>query len=270
MQPPKKNKTINSLEYYIQQYNGLIYKMARKYVRGHQVELEDLVQEGRIGLAMAVRDFDETRSSDFQTYAMYRIMGKMYEYCVVNDSIVYVPIHICKSSVHVKKIISAAERDIDAMLTQSEIIDIVLTETHPSEKKLSSQAREDIRNLKRKLSNIARNSRVSYKDLARKALDSIMHVIPDDGSVIDDKIHHTLDSSIESSEFLNKMRPEIGERAYVTLTLWCLGLTLKEIAVELYSRGLTKKEISRQAVKASLKTYSVLAQDVLKGLRGEQ
>ncbi len=43
------------------------------------VELEDLVAYGQVGLAEAARDFNPARGSRFSTYAYYRIRGAIYD-----------------------------------------------------------------------------------------------------------------------------------------------------------------------------------------------
>ncbi len=85
------------LEEHMVEYHKLILKMARRYVRS-RVEYADLVQEALYGLMLAERDFDPSRSTDFHTYAIYRMKGKMYEYCIANDSPIYVPTHVAKAA----------------------------------------------------------------------------------------------------------------------------------------------------------------------------
>ena len=43
------------------------------------VELEDLVAYGQVGLAEAAKEFDPSRGSRFSTYAYYRIRGAIYD-----------------------------------------------------------------------------------------------------------------------------------------------------------------------------------------------
>jgi RNA polymerase sigma factor (sigma-70 family) len=51
---------------------GLVHSVAREY-RGRGVALEDLVQEGTVGLVRAVDKFDPSRGLKFSTYAMWWI-----------------------------------------------------------------------------------------------------------------------------------------------------------------------------------------------------
>jgi RNA polymerase primary sigma factor len=51
---------------------GLVYALAKRY-RGRGVPFEDLVQEGTLGLARAVEQFDPRRGAKFSTYAVWWI-----------------------------------------------------------------------------------------------------------------------------------------------------------------------------------------------------
>lgn len=44
------------------------------------VEIDDLIQEGVIGLLNAIENYDPTKGASFITYAMKRIKGAMYDY----------------------------------------------------------------------------------------------------------------------------------------------------------------------------------------------
>jgi RNA polymerase sigma factor FliA len=43
------------------------------------IELDDLIAYGQLGLVEAARDFDPTRGNQFSTYAYYRIRGAIYD-----------------------------------------------------------------------------------------------------------------------------------------------------------------------------------------------
>lgn len=62
----------------LEQYNPLLYKLARPY-RTHS-HYEDILQEGRIALCEAARRFDESRGYQFSTYATPRIRGAISHY----------------------------------------------------------------------------------------------------------------------------------------------------------------------------------------------
>jgi RNA polymerase sigma factor (sigma-70 family) len=63
------------------------------------IDLEDLKQEGLIGLARANRDFDESRSVDFRIFALYKIKDAMREFITTQASNIRVPQYI-KDTIH--------------------------------------------------------------------------------------------------------------------------------------------------------------------------
>lgn len=65
----------------IKRYESLIRKFAIKYAHGWSVEIEDLVQEGRIAVALAVRDYDPSKGAAFITFAYTRIRASM-QHCL--------------------------------------------------------------------------------------------------------------------------------------------------------------------------------------------
>ncbi len=60
----------------INQYQGLIYKIAKKF---YNVELNDLYQAGCIGLIKASRKFNKEQNNNFMSFAYISIFGEMYE-----------------------------------------------------------------------------------------------------------------------------------------------------------------------------------------------
>jgi RNA polymerase sigma factor for flagellar operon FliA len=56
---------------------ALAWKIHQKVQR--QVDLEDLIGYGQLGLALAARDFDPSRGGQFSTYAWYRVRGAIFD-----------------------------------------------------------------------------------------------------------------------------------------------------------------------------------------------
>ncbi|HVW38566.1 MAG TPA: sigma-70 family RNA polymerase sigma factor [Pirellulales bacterium] len=65
----------------IEESQGLVRALAWKIHRGlpSNVDVDDLIGYGQIGLAEAARDFDPSRTGAFSTYAYYRIRGAIYD-----------------------------------------------------------------------------------------------------------------------------------------------------------------------------------------------
>ena len=56
---------------------SIAWKIHQKVPRN--VELDDLIGYGQVGLAEAARDFDQSRETQFTTYAYYRIRGAILD-----------------------------------------------------------------------------------------------------------------------------------------------------------------------------------------------
>ncbi len=70
-----------AIEQRIEKCQGLVRSIASRIHRKvpPQVELDDLIAYGQVGLAESARDFDPARGSQFSTYAYYRIRGAVYD-----------------------------------------------------------------------------------------------------------------------------------------------------------------------------------------------
>jgi RNA polymerase sigma factor for flagellar operon FliA len=70
-----------SAEQLIEDSQGLVRFLAKQIHRRapQQVELDDLIGYGQIGLAEAARDFDPSQNIKFTTFAYYRIRGAIHD-----------------------------------------------------------------------------------------------------------------------------------------------------------------------------------------------
>jgi RNA polymerase primary sigma factor len=68
----------------------LVYSVARRY-RCRTHSLEDLVQEGILGLMLAVERFDETRGCRLSTYALHWIRQSIARAAEQNDRLIHMP-----------------------------------------------------------------------------------------------------------------------------------------------------------------------------------
>lgn len=64
---------------------NLVVQVAHKYTRTKSV-MDDLIQEGNIGLFEALEKFDLGRNCKFATYAVYFVRGRMVQFLMENSS----------------------------------------------------------------------------------------------------------------------------------------------------------------------------------------
>ncbi len=75
------------LENIILSHLRLVHKLARQYSYSN-TEIDDLIQEGTIGLIKAAQNFDSTKGFRFSTYARWWVRSAILEYRVQNHSLV--------------------------------------------------------------------------------------------------------------------------------------------------------------------------------------
>lgn len=82
-----KDKDERAFAQLMQSYLRLVVKVALGY-RGYGLPIEELVQEGNIGLMQAINRFDPDRGFRLSTYAMWWIKAHVQEYILNNWSMV--------------------------------------------------------------------------------------------------------------------------------------------------------------------------------------
>lgn len=85
-----------------QQNKGFIYKTAKKY--SQYVEMDDLLQEGYLGLCEAVRHYEPEQGTLFMTYAAFWIKQQIYRYVENCCSVVRISSGTRGEVLHYKKI----------------------------------------------------------------------------------------------------------------------------------------------------------------------
>jgi RNA polymerase sigma factor (sigma-70 family) len=231
------------VEKHLASYQRLIYKMARKYVR-NRVEFDDLIQEALYGLMLACRDFDPSRSDK-----------KMYEYCIGNESPIYIPTQVAKAASYVKQMQRLLDREPYLFDKAGSIEEIISTEKHVEEENINPAAAADLKELKRKLGNIANNSKTAYSQLARLAMESLSMIVSDEVLAKCPKETDLVEDIVANQEVVDQLRETLGEKKYTVISMRAEGWNLRQISEELEKLGYVNKQggrITRQAVKAIL------------------
>jgi RNA polymerase primary sigma factor len=98
----------------------LVVSQARRY-QGHGLPMEDLVQEGMLGLIRAVEKFDWRRGFKFSTYGTLWIRQAIQRGLQNHGRTIRVPVHVAQRQVKVRKIESELNTKLGREPTDDEI-----------------------------------------------------------------------------------------------------------------------------------------------------
>jgi len=99
-----------ALEALIEANCRLITKVARRY-RCRSYSREDLIQEGILGLILAIERFDTTRGFRLSTYAMHWVRQSIARAVEQNDRLIHVPMHATSD---VRRLVKARDEKVSA------------------------------------------------------------------------------------------------------------------------------------------------------------
>jgi RNA polymerase primary sigma factor len=83
----------------------LVVYVAKKH-KGHNIPIEDLIQEGNLGLLKAIERFDWSKGFRFSTYAMWWIKQAISQYVLKRKKIIRLPAYVASAQ---KKMIEAVD-----------------------------------------------------------------------------------------------------------------------------------------------------------------
>jgi RNA polymerase sigma factor (sigma-70 family) len=245
----------------LKQYIRLVLVIARKYVR-QNVDYEDLIMCGIIGLIEAVRNFDPSRSNNFSAYAITRMKGRMYEFCISNLTSISVPTHVGKTKVYAERMTRMLDQEPYLFAHDISTNEIICTWEHPAENEINVKIKEEIRKIKGMVFKIANNSKTSYEELVKLAYKSMVTEIG--GDEISEFAMCTssndIETEVEVREITEKLRETMGDKKTTILMLHHQNYNNEDIAEELFDQNLTSRRISRQAVRGLLKNAEKKAQ----------
>lgn len=94
---------IKSRNIIIEKNQRLIYSVASKSFRPKNVEIEDMISYGNIGLIKAIEKFDPTKGYKFSTYAFWWIRQSINRHSGEDGRVVYVPDYIVVKANRLRK-----------------------------------------------------------------------------------------------------------------------------------------------------------------------
>lgn len=115
---------VHAREQLVGLYKGLIAKIANAY-QVNDYEKSDIVQEGTIGLLVALQKYDSSRDIKFSTYATWWIRGKMQQYFESNYRSIRLPRNIELQIKKAQKAYTSLQQELERAPTIAEISELM-------------------------------------------------------------------------------------------------------------------------------------------------
>lgn len=179
---------------------GLVYAAAKKKIKNHSCfTVEDLVQEGVIGMIKSIEKFDVTKNTSFSTYAYYWISQQMDRAIMNNGYLIRLPAYIYEK-------LSTISRIENSFLTQNEEIDV---EVLCNQTNITEQEYQAINSYKINYSYFTSLNSVTNIDPDENYVELQDYIPCQDDSIEDIIISHDLKEQIQN--ILNSLTPKERE-----------------------------------------------------------
>ena len=243
---PKKNIKRNQKEELIKEYSSLIKFVAQKIAirLPPNIELDDLISAGSIGLMDAIDKWDPTRDNKFKTYAEFRIRGAILDELRSQD---WVPRSVRDKSKALDRTIAALENELGRYPTEEEIsgrLNMPMTEFH------------DLVNQVRPVSLLSIDDQPTFSDSDKKSIANLL-----EGSKSGNPFNQLNVKVVK--DVVAKAIEELPERQRLVLSLYYFeDLNLKEIGQVL---RVTESRVSQLHAQAVTRLRAKLAATIAAG-----
>ena len=211
----------------------LVVSQARRY-QGHGLPMEDLVQEGMLGLIRAVEKFDWRKGFKFSTYGTLWIRQAIQRGLQNHGRTIRIPVHVAQREVKVRKIEGELKAKLSRDPTDEEVADAA---------KLSIDEVTELRELSRGLASldqpVGEDGETAFGDLLASDRPEPLEEVA--GSERTQRVNDVVDQLPEGEREVIQLRFGLGGSDPLTLrqTGSELGIPL-ERARKLEERGLSR------------------------------
>ncbi len=227
-----------ALEWLCVRYRAAVWRWARQYERSTQTPVEDLVQEGYLGLLEAVKSFDPARDTKFATWALTKIRGAILENIRDYNSV----IQRGRCAIDRGRVLKASRLAFETRMgrapNQEEMseetgVPVLILRGHESIAYVYASLEQRVGGGNPSLSH-SRGSEVTLEDTISD---------PDAVNALALAIDH------DEQRLLCDALAEIPERWRCALLLWAGGLTWRQVGVEMGVSESRVYQLGHQAVK---------------------
>ncbi len=243
---PKKNIKRNQKEELIKEYAPLIKFVAQKIAirLPPNIELDDLISAGSIGLMDAIDKWDPTRDNKFKTYAEFRIRGSILDELRAQD---WIPRSVRDKAKALDRTISALENELGRYPTEEEIstrLNMPIDEFH------------DLVNQVRPVSLLSIDDQPTFSDSDKKSIANLL-----EGAKSGNPFNQLNVKVVK--DVVAKAIEELPERQRLVLSLYYFeDLNLKEIGQVL---RVTESRVSQLHAQAVTRLRAKLAISIAAG-----
>lgn len=118
------SKDMAAREKIVKLLEPLVKKIVRLNFGQHRELWEDLEQEGNLGLLKAIELFDESKNTEFKTYAVHMIKGAIKHYLRDKGDLIRKSAHVGDFSTKVERLIQNLTQNLERIPTDLEIAEV--------------------------------------------------------------------------------------------------------------------------------------------------